>query len=210
MVIITQKKTKPRSENDFYPTPYRLARAICDKFIVQEPDFVLDPGMGDGVFGLALRDSCREKYGFIDTEEHPEFGIDGIDIVRRPMTGNGAWIYSNEYIQNYLTFDAPIQYDLVIGNPPYSLAEQFVRKSFQVTSKKGTIIFLLKLAFLESKTRCRGLFKELPPTEVNVLAGRPSFDGSGRTNDYAFAVFVWDKEEMMFSKETKLFWFDWS
>ena len=38
----------------------------------------------------------------------------------------------------------------------------------------------------------------------------PSFDGSGRTNDYAFAVFVWDKMDMHYREDTRLYWFDWS
>jgi hypothetical protein len=54
------------------------------------------------------------------------------------------------------------------------------------------------------------LWKEFPPTGVHVLSGRPSFNGTGKTNDYAFAVFVWDKYLMQDNpRNTILEWFDW-
>jgi len=200
MVIITKKQTKPRAENDFYPTPYALARLIVGRFVTERPAFALDPGCGNGVFGYALQLASRTST------------VCGIDIVKREWMIKNNCPYDRWWIDDYLSVDLGRKFDLIIGNPPYNDAEAFIRKSIALSTDKGKIIFLLKLAFLESKKRARGLFREFPPTEVSVLAGRPSFDGTGKTNDYAFAVFVWD----VWHRNThpleapKITWFDWN
>lgn len=205
MVIITNKKLKPRETNDFYPTPYGLAIRMCEKFIDRKKvQSVIDPGYGNGVFGLAVRD--HTGWG------NDEIIIDGVDIIDRELINGDA--YSNTYVEDYLQFENPGEsfglYDIAIGNPPFKLAEEFVLKSYSLINKKGKVVFLLKLAFLESRKRANGLFKGLPPSVVYVLAGRPSFDGTGRSNDSAYAVFVWDKAKILSERRDPIikFW-DW-
>lgn len=198
MVIMTSKQTKPRAENDFYPTPIKLATDIVWEYANGFNGMtVLDPGCGDGSFGYAINFVLEDNVS----------RIDGVDIVERKLQEEELNPYKKIYYEDFLTFKNKIDYDLVIGNPPYSLAEEFVRKSIDCLDDGGRILFLMKLAFLESKKRTRGLFKELPPSHVHVLAGRPSFDGTGRTNDYAFAVFEWNKG---YHGKTVLDWFDWN
>ena len=45
------------------------------------------------------------------------------------------------------------KYDIIIGNPPYSLAKEFILKSLDSLNDNGILIFLLRTAFLESKSR---------------------------------------------------------
>jgi hypothetical protein len=78
-----------------------------------------------------------------------------------------------------------------MGNPPYRHAEEFIRHGYDLLSVGGSLIFLLRLAFLEGKARRDGLFREMPPYQVAVCSKRPSFSGDGRTNATAFAVFHW-------------------
>lgn len=201
MVIITKKQTHARAQQDFYPTPLDLAQTIVRKYVPLHACTFLDPGCGDGVFARALRSSFNWQTGLT---------VSGIDTVDR----QAAQYYDNFWLADFVQHSSfktaagkALVFDCVIGNPPYSLAEAFVRKSFQLLEYGGSILFLLKLAFLESKTRARGLFAENPPAFVHVLAQRPSFDGTGHTNDYAFAVFVWEKRRMKCS--TALDWLDW-
>lgn len=206
MVIITDKKLKPRHENDLYITPYMLAYKMCELTNYENGNSydnmksVIDPGMGIGVFGRAMRDYSNDYEYLV---------IDGVDIKNQSLFPTNDFVYSNEYEEDYLNFKAPLRYNYAIGNPPYKLAEEFILKSLDITTDDGTIIFLLKLAFLEGKARCRGLFKKYPPSTVHVLAQRPSFDGSGKTNDYAFAVYVWNKQLIGRNRETRLKWMDW-
>jgi len=198
MVIITKKQTSERPKNDFYPTPYELAYEMVIEKAGIRPTYALDPGCGYGVFGHAIRD------GYPHSEKTV---IHGVDLEKREWM-NGINPYSSFYNKDFSIFNSYFLYDLIIGNPPYSHAEMFIRKSRELLSDNGRIVFLLKLAFLESKKRCRGLWQEFPPTEVSVLAGRPSFNNTGKTNDYAFAVFIWDMQDR--DHETVLTWFDWN
>jgi hypothetical protein len=76
-----------------------------------------------------------------------------------------------------------------MGNPPYSHAEEFVRQGYDLLSVGGSLIFLLRLAFLEGQARRDELFQDMPPYQVAVCSKRPSFSGDGKTNATAFAVF---------------------
>lgn len=197
MVIITSKKTKPRPVNDFYRTPDALAERMVREFVcphMRHEPFILDAGAGDGVFGRALRATINSR-----VKQH----VDGIDIVAHERAP-----YDNYYVQDFREYNPPRPYHFIVGNPPYKLAEEFVRHAFTLLAPGGKIIFLLKLAFLESKGRARGLFVDLPLEKVSVLAGRPSFDGTGKTNDYAFAVFVWCNTKTL--APARLSWLDWN
>lgn len=61
-------------------------------------------------------------------------------------------------------------YDCIITNPPYSLAEEFLRKSLEIAP---VVCFLLRLNFLGSQKRAAFLSKN--PPDVYVLSERPSF-----------------------------------
>ena len=44
-------------------------------------------------------------------------------------------------------------YDLIIGNPPFSEAMAFVKRSLELVKHEGKVIFILRTAFLESDAR---------------------------------------------------------
>lgn len=196
MVIITKKNTKPRHDNDLYQTPIELAGYMADKFILSTQKMVLDPGCGNGVFGKAV----RSKYGM---------NIKGMDIT---YLENHSSIY-DEFILGDYTKEIVIPWldkvDVVIGNPPYSLAERFIEVSHDYLNDNvhSQIIFLLKIAFLNSVKRGRGLFQKYPPALVMPLMQRPSFYGNGKTNDYDFAIYVWTPN-LNFG-HTTIEWADW-
>ena len=78
--------------------------------------------------------------------------------------------------------------DLIIGNPPYSKAQEFVEHSLV---RANTVIMLLRLAFLSSKKRYP--FNTINQiTALYTLASRPRFiNGKSDYSDYGW--FVWDK-----------------
>lgn len=80
----------------------------------------------------------------------------------------------------------------VVGNPPYGLALEFVRRSLDIVRDGGTVAFLLRLAFLSSAKR-KAFFVENPPKNVYVLSKRPSFTKDGRTDGADYAFIVWEK-----------------
>ena len=89
--------------------------------------------------------------------------------------------------------DAPYSKDLtaVVTNPPYSLAEKFIRHARKLCPH-ADLVFLLRLAFLASAKRLP-LWQDVGIPDVYVLPNRPSFTGGG-TDSADYAWFVWRKD----------------
>jgi hypothetical protein len=78
------------------------------------------------------------------------------------------------------------RYEVAIGNPPFSLAQEFVLHSLKMADQ---VVFLLRLSFLESQKR-EGFFSKVGVPDVFVLPERPSFTGEG-TDSCAYAWMRW-------------------
>jgi hypothetical protein len=82
---------------------------------------------------------------------------------------------------------------VIITNPPFTLAEEFVRKSRQ---EAAYVVMLLRLSFLASKRRHGWLSYDMP--DVYVLPQRPSFvrnaKGHAGVDSSEYAWFFWGRE----------------
>jgi hypothetical protein len=85
--------------------------------------------------------------------------------------------------------NAPRQYDVIITNPPFSLAMEVILKSLELADY---VCMLLRLNFLGSADR-HSFFREMMP-DVFVIPERPSFDGKG-ADSIEYAWFVWPQPE---------------
>lgn len=94
---------------------------------------------------------------------------------------------------DYLTYLPAHRYDLIITNPPFSLAMEFLQKSL---AEADTVIYLLRLNFLGSKKRQAFWFANRP-SHVLVLSSRPSFTGDGHTDSIEYAWFCWDRAHIV-------------
>jgi hypothetical protein len=96
-------------------------------------------------------------------------------------------------------------FDWVITNPPFRLAEVFVRLALPI-ARKGVAI-LARTVFLESVGRYQGIFREAPPTKfaqfverVPMVRGRLDSKASTATG---YAWLVWEKENL---SQPQLMW----
>ena len=80
---------------------------------------------------------------------------------------------------------------MIIGNPPYSLAIEFVTKCLDLLGENGVLIFLLRTAFLESKSRY-DFWQVNPLSGLYTLSKRPSFI-NGKTDACSYSWFIWEK-----------------
>lgn len=171
---------RERDAFDFYPTNAAHVAAAFDLLPDDfYPAWILDPGMGLGVFGK----EARARY--------PAACIVGVEV-------NGAMPLSNCYDwplrADYLAMPgAAPSFDLVVGNPPYGDAEAFVRRSLALLHSGGWLVFLLRLSFAESLSRYLLFTREAPPRAIVTCSDRPSFTGDGRTDGSAYAYFVWQQ-----------------
>lgn len=87
---------------------------------------------------------------------------------------------------DYLTWTPPHRFEVVITNPPFSLADAFLEKAL---AEADFVVLLLRLCFLGATTRAPQLRKKMP--DVYVLPNRPSFLGSGVRDNQEYTWCVW-------------------
>jgi SAM-dependent methyltransferase len=188
-----KKPYAPRRENDFYPTPKGLIRAVLGQ--IPPPikyDNILDPGAGTGVWGKVLKEAWPYQYRLT--------GID-INLEHERPEKYDAWHYGD-----FLTWETSERFHLIVGNPPYSLGEKFVHKALSLLQPGGEIVFLLTLEFLGSQGRYGRLWSSYPPHTVHILPRRPSFTGDRKTDGREYAIYRWRRSMPIY---TELLWLNW-
>lgn len=140
-------------------TPDWCVRAIWSK--LTSYDSCLDPCAGEGGILRSLQElDSRPLY----------YGIE-IDATRAQKCVNKGFrcpVADSLRTKSYPTDWAA---DLIITNPPYALALEFLEKALASDAKQ--VCFLLRLNFLGSQRRAA--FWKKNPCDVYVLPKRPSF-----------------------------------
>ena len=174
MSSTTQPK---RTGPDFYATPDWAIEAILP-YIPGGSWRILEPAAGNGAI---LRHLVTH---FRSTIEACEIREEETDDLRAILGDRGTLV-----IDNFLTTKRlhPDGYDLIITNPPFSLAQEFVEASIKRLAPCGWAFFLLRLAFWES-TKRSSLMRAYSP-DTFVLSKRPSFV-NGTTYSCAYAWFA--------------------
>ena len=175
----TNRVTK-RKPYDFYATPVDVVKNLLNNIDLNKyGDKVLEPSAGNGNICRVIK-SC-----------YPNKNITALEI--RDEELENLTQYSDKVIIGYyLLISMKSKYDIIIGNPPYSKAIDFVNKSLKLLKKNGVLILLLRTAFLESKSRYR-FWQENPLSGLYTLSKRPSFTGKG-TDATSYSWFIWDKQ----------------
>jgi hypothetical protein len=150
-----------RHENDFYETPVWCIEAILPN--LRGPKSVLDAGAGSGV----IIKRCKSRWS--------RSICVGVDIIPQ-----------DRIVKRVNFFNVVTNYDLVIANPPYTQALEFVEHAFKIGKE---IAFLLRLNWLGAQERAG--FHRRHPADIFVLPRRPSFTGGGGTDATEYAWFVW-------------------
>lgn len=161
---------KPR---DFLTTPIGLTQAIWDTIV---PLFVIDiitavdMGAGTGHFGKGLN----------KTEHTKKVLLDGVDeYFDSVQEGYYFWFNSDwfDFKNN--------EYDLVIGNPPFTYERNIDIKFIQhaldhVVLPEGLVVALMPFV---KYTRYRVDWDNLPLWELYAVTPRPAFNGKERTGN---------------------------
>ena len=132
------------------------------------------------------RGSARVEGDYYPTPESCTKAIAGkiswceVRTIGEPCVGDGAILraipkmvtYTTDISQgtDYLKHGLP-KVDLIITNPPYNLAKEFLEKSL---TEARCVVYLLRINFLGSAKR-KEFFAKHRPTHLYVLSERPSF-----------------------------------
>lgn len=165
---------------DFYETPAWAVRAIVPVLPWKDGMRVLDPGCGSGAI---LRELSRPQSGrgvaqlsFLGIEKdqarYDQAKSTGLNVRQ------GDFFYHDE------------KHDLIVGNPPYSHALEFVQHAIMLAP---VVCMLLRLPWLASQRRAQ--WHRENPCHVNVLPRRPSFTADGKTDATEYAWFLWGTSE---------------
>ncbi len=181
--------TRERVKDDYYATPYESTKALLDVEMIKGN--VLEPCIGGGHIAEVIK------------EYYPEIEVFGCDLVNRG--------YQNTKVCDFLKESFKQEFDNIITNPPYSLAQEFLEKSMKVVKNGGKIAMFLKIQFLEGVKR-KELFEIYPPKTVYVFSKRQNpwrnrnpVDEKGKkwSSTMCFAWFVWEKS---YNGETIVKW----
>lgn len=168
-------KTAQREPNDFYATPPHATEELLKRW----------------TFHSTIWEPCCGKGHISDVLMRHDYAVYNSDLIDR---GYKYQSLCEDFLQ---VADENLKMD-IITNPPYKNVNKYVEKALNVISDGYYVAMLLKLTFLESKTRKR-LFEKYPVKYVFVFSERinisknADFENTKGQNAIAYAWFLWEK-----------------
>lgn len=172
---VMSQRVEPADSRDDFPTPPWATRALLEHIIGHQnigQMSCLEPACGAGHMAKVL----KEYFAEVETAD--------------------AYPYGYGEVSDYLESDYSVgEFDWIITNPPFRLAEDFIIRSLQ-TAKHG-VAMLVRSVFLESVGRYNRLFQQHPPSmfaqfveRVPMVRGRLDAKATTATG---YAWMVWEQ-----------------
>lgn len=184
-----------RREADYYPTPEYSTLALLHAIGPWISKFAgkqwLEPAIGDGAIVKAI-DGWFARQG-LQLPKWSGCDIRDIDVNTVPECRGRLWPE-----QDFLSMRRPfIPFDVIITNPPFSLAKQFIEHSLSICPD-AIVIMLLPVSFLGSEDRYDWWNDVVgAPKGFYPLSQRPSFNCQG-TDSATYAWMAWNSPEREF------------
>lgn len=147
---------------ELYPTPDEAVEALLAQLQLRPTDRFLEPCFGTGAIYNKV-DLPESQKAFAEIEM-------GIDYLATPFG----------------------EQDVIITNPPFSLTEEFIRKSLSELAPDGTMVYLQRVNFLGSIVRVPFWSEVGFPEKTPIIIPRPRFVGGG-SDSCEYTWFIWDK-----------------
>lgn len=173
---VMQQRSEPHDSLDDFPTPPWATRALCEYLISPRTvgytlhlDSVREPAANRGHMVKPL----AEYFGRVEASDIHDYGA-GFPV------------------QDYLFGPPPPRTEWTITNPPFRLAEQFIRRGLECSNAVAVIV---RSAFLEGVGRHRDLFSVRRPRLVlqfteRVVMHKGTLSAKGSTAT-AYCWIVW-------------------
>jgi hypothetical protein len=154
-------RIQDRQQDDFYETPAWATDAILP--FLDLSGHILEPAAGHGAIALRLLAA-----GVARDRLH----LNELDGERAKKCS--ALTTLPTLVSDFLTPDWYVHdYDLVITNPPYIPAQEFIEQGQEAATMAGEVAMLLRLNFLSGLKRVA--FWKKNPADIFVLPKRPSY-----------------------------------
>jgi hypothetical protein len=143
---VMQRRVEAHDSLDDFPTPPWATRALCEWLCNNQSDpldmwTVREPAANRGHMVKPL----AEYFNRVEASDVHDYGV-GYPVA------------------DYLWGPIPAPVHWTITNPPFRLAEQFIQRALE-SSTKGVAV-IVRSAFLEGKARFESLFSVSPPAYV--------------------------------------------
>lgn len=150
---------RERLEDDTYLTPMWCVERALEKINLPGGHW-LEPCAGEGHV-IATVNSLRDDVTWSACE-----------IRKESLKKLKNFGFDKSSINDFLKLDESRlkRFDVVLTNPPYSLAQEFLEKCLRIANN---VVFLLRVNYLGSETRADWLRSHVP--DVYQLPNRPSF-----------------------------------
>lgn len=167
--IIGGNPSGGRETRDHYNTPPNVTRALISFLALDTGTKVWEPAAGTGRLSKVLEES-------------------GCDVICSDIHDYGL----GHEVRNFYKFVEPMA-TVVITNPPFMLAEMFIRKSIEL--KLSTFCLLFTSTYWHAASRSN-LFNSYCPSYILPLTWRPDFKGLGApTMDFCWNVWYEDDRQ---------------
>jgi hypothetical protein len=205
------------NNDQFYPTPKELVFKMLDKLDEEQYKLagikhILEPNCGKGDIVQAYKEYFNNKYktrgwSSRDADKELEFEViefdENLNSLLRGQNYNVVW-------DDFLSFDPPRFYDLIIMNPPFIDGDKHLMKAIQIQERVGgRILCLLNAETLKNpytNTR-KHLLKSIEKYNGFIEYIDNAFSDAERKTDVETAFIFIDvpmiNMETMFEKEFK-------
>jgi hypothetical protein len=186
-----------RHPDDDFSTPDWATLAILPFLPMDIP--IIEPSAGSGAILRAIKKWRRVDplTGFCT----PAASVTAIevDMERAEIARvHGYRVMTTDFLVWARSGPPVDQRTLIITNPPYKLAMEFVEASLRLigghdyksmSPRVGIVAMLLRINWMASQGRAE--FHRMNPSDVYVLPKRPSFTGNGKTDATEYAWYLW-------------------
>jgi len=163
-----------RVENDAYWTPEWCTKALLKKVALR--GLIVEPAAGIGHIADVVRAAGYDVAEF--------------DIVNR---SNRPTLKIADFLKvDQLSLSREVS---VVTNPPYVLAEEFVRHAIKLTKEREGMVAMLLRNEWDCAASRRDLFERPPFAKKLVLTKRPKWSAQDTASPrHNFSWFIWDWE----------------
>lgn len=134
-----------RQTDDYYATEPRAVRLLLER--EQFWTFIFEPACGEGHLSKEM-----ERLGHT---------VKSMDLIDRWYWEQGNFLLLRSLDPEYN----------IITNPPYKIADEFIRKWLELLSDGQKLALFLPIRYLEGKAR-KKLFEKYPPYKIHVSSSR--------------------------------------
>jgi len=182
------KRGRERNASDYYVTPVDQIVTFLKAFLELAPKAlkgeILDPCAGGDKnhpmsYPVAIF-SVDPAAGESGGENGLMWGVDKREDSLAGVRGD------------YLAMKMPRKYDLIITNPPFTIAQEVIKKALKDVMDGGFVAMLLRLNFFGSKAR-KPFWEKNMPKYAFVHHERMCFTNDGKTGSIEYMHAVWQK-----------------